>query len=151
MGAGPAQVTQDELYNSSLRSLLVKWKQKSHSLKASLWDLTKLIPVSIEKAFFKWQLLWLSPKCLIIFKLFNAMTLRQPPPFLIFWDFTTGIESEHRKEFPLWLRRLRTWLVSVRMWVRSLASLSGLRIHHCHKLQCRWQMWLRSFITVAVE
>ena len=27
-------------------------------------------------------------------------------------------------EFPLWLSRLRTRLVSVRMWVQSLASLS---------------------------
>ena len=26
----------------------------------------------------------------------------------------------------------------------SLALLSGLRIHSCHKLQCRSQMWLRS-------
>ena len=42
-------------------------------------------------------------------------------------------------EFPLWLRRLRTWLISMRMWVWSLASLSGLKICHCCKLQwcCR--------------
>ena len=31
------------------------------------------------------------------------------------------------REFPLWLSRLRTWLVSTRIWVRSLISLSGLR------------------------
>ena len=31
-------------------------------------------------------------------------------------------------EFPLWLSRLRTQLVSMRMWVRPLASLSGSRI-----------------------
>ena len=30
--------------------------------------------------------------------------------------------------FLLWLSRLQTWLLSVKMWVRSLASLSGLRI-----------------------
>ena len=31
-------------------------------------------------------------------------------------------------EFPLWLSRLQTWWVSMRMWLWSLASLSGLRI-----------------------
>ena len=39
----------------------------------------------------------------------------------------------------LWLSRLRTRLVSMRMWVQSLALLSGLRIQHCLKLQCRLQ------------
>ena len=34
--------------------------------------------------------------------------------------------------------------VSVRMWVRSLASLSELRIWHCHKVQCRSQAQLGS-------
>ena len=31
----------------------------------------------------------------------------------------------------------------MKMWVRSLASLSGLRIWHCRELWCRWQMQLR--------
>ena len=31
-------------------------------------------------------------------------------------------------------------LTSMRMQVRFLASLSGLRIRHCCKLWCRWQM-----------
>ena len=38
----------------------------------------------------------------------------------------------------------------MRMWVRSLASLSGLRIQHGGKLQCRWQMWLGSGVAGAV-
>ena len=33
-------------------------------------------------------------------------------------------------------------LVSMRMQVRSLASLSGLRIWHCRDLWCRSRMWL---------
>ena len=37
-------------------------------------------------------------------------------------------------EFLLWLSGLRTQLVSVRMQVHSLASLSGLRIWHCCQL-----------------
>ena len=43
-------------------------------------------------------------------------------------------------EFPLWLGGLQTQLVSVRMWVRSLASLSGLRIRCCCELRCRSKM-----------
>ena len=38
---------------------------------------------------------------------------------------------------PLWLRGLRTHLVSMRMWVQSLALFGGLRIWHGHKLQSR--------------
>ena len=38
----------------------------------------------------------------------------------------------------------------MRMWVRSLASLSGWRIQHCQELWCRSQTWLRSHIAVAV-
>ena len=33
----------------------------------------------------------------------------------------------------------------------SLASLSGLRIQHCHKLWCRLQTQLRSGVAVAVS
>ena len=42
---------------------------------------------------------------------------------------------------PTVAQQLRTWLVSMRMQVRSLASLSGLRIEHCHKPWCR--SWMR--------
>ena len=46
----------------------------------------------------------------------------------------------------------REWiqLVSMRLRVPSLASLSGLRIRHCHELQHRSQMQLRSGVAVAV-
>ena len=53
-------------------------------------------------------------------------------------------------KFLLWLSGLRTQLGSVRMQVRSLAVLSGLRIWHCHELQSRLQMWLGSHIAMAV-
>ena len=65
----------------------------------------------------------------------------------------TSIYGQNKKkklEFPLWLSRLRTWLVSMRMWSRSLASLSGLRIWNCHELQCRSQRQLGSGVAVAV-
>ena len=38
----------------------------------------------------------------------------------------------------------------MRLQVRSLAMLSGLRVQHCCKLQHRSQMWLRSHVAVAV-
>ena len=47
-------------------------------------------------------------------------------------------------EFPLWLRRLRTQLVSMRMQVQPLALLSSLRIQCCRKLRHRSQMQLGS-------
>ena len=37
----------------------------------------------------------------------------------------------------------------MRMQVRSLASLSGLRIWRCHELWCRLRVWLRSDVAVA--
>ena len=53
-------------------------------------------------------------------------------------------------EFPVWLSRLRTWLVSMRMWVLSTASLSGLRIQNCRELQHRSGMRFGSHVAVAV-
>ena len=53
-------------------------------------------------------------------------------------------------ELSLWLSGLRTQLVSMRTQVRSLASLSGLRIRHSLELQCRLQTWLGSRVAVAV-
>ena len=38
----------------------------------------------------------------------------------------------------------------LRMWVRSLASISGLRTWHCHRLQYMSQMKLESSVAVAV-
>ena len=42
------------------------------------------------------------------------------------------------------------WLLgTMRLWVQSLALLSGLRIWCCNELQGRLQMWLGSGIAVA--
>ena len=54
------------------------------------------------------------------------------------------------EELQLWLSKLQTSVVSMRMRVRSLASLSGLRVWRCHELCCRLQMWLGSGFAVAV-
>ena len=45
---------------------------------------------------------------------------------------------------------LRTCIVSMRMWVHSLAALIGLRSQCCCKLWHRAQMRLRSGIAMAV-
>ena len=44
----------------------------------------------------------------------------------------------------------QTQLVSMRMGVPSLISLTGLRIQHWHKLQCRLQMQLGSSVAAVV-
>ena len=41
-------------------------------------------------------------------------------------------------------------LLSIRTWVGSLASISGLRIWRCRELQCRSQTWLGSGVAVSV-
>ena len=48
------------------------------------------------------------------------------------------------------VQRKRIQLGTMRLRVRSLASLRGLRIRHCHELCCRSQMWLGSRFAVAV-
>ena len=41
-------------------------------------------------------------------------------------------------------------LGTMRLWVRSLVSLSGLKIRRCRGLWCRSQTWLGSGVAVAV-
>ena len=53
-------------------------------------------------------------------------------------------------EFPLWLSGNKPDKYLWGQWVRSLASLSGLRIWCCCELWCRSQMLLGSCIAVAV-
>ena len=53
-------------------------------------------------------------------------------------------------EVPTVAQWQRAQLVPMRMWVRSLASLSRLRICHFCELWCRSQMQLGSHIVVAV-
>ena len=58
------------------------------------------------------------------------------------YTFDKGVVSKvHREllklsneEFPLWLSGKRTQLGTMRLWVRSLALLSGLRIQRCREL-----------------
>ena len=45
---------------------------------------------------------------------------------------------------------VRKPLLSMRTWVQSLASLSGLSIHRCHELWCRSRMQLGSYIAMAM-
>ena len=57
---------------------------------------------------------------------------------------------KRQKRIPPVVQQKQTWPVSMRIWVWSLASLSGLRIKHCHELWYRSQTWLRSGIAVAI-
>ena len=62
----------------------------------------------------------------------------QDSPETAFWSFCCGSAGEELD------------LVSLRMWVPSLASLSGLRIRRCCNLRRRFQIWLRSCVAVTV-
>ena len=46
--------------------------------------------------------------------------------------------------------KLEFKILSIRLWVQSLVSLSGLGICHYHEMWCNSQMWLGSGITVAL-
>ena len=68
-------------------------------------------------------------------------------------------KSEQQKEkqtlkdecgIPIVAQQKQIQLGTMRLWVLSLASLSGLRIRHCRELWCRSQMWLRSLVAVAL-
>ena len=66
----------------------------------------------------------------------------------------TGLRTKHYGGVPIvahWVKHPPD-VVSVRMRVQSLASLSGLRIECscCHKMPHRSQMWLRSGVAMAV-
>ena len=64
---------------------------------------------------------------------------------------THGQHSKLTKRgVPVVAQRKRIQLGTVRLQVRSLALLSGLRIWHCHELWCRWQKWLGGGMAVAV-
>ena len=48
------------------------------------------------------------------------------------------------------VQRKQVWLGTMRLWVWSLALLSGLKIWYCQDLWCRLQTWLRSCVAAAV-
>ena len=50
---------------------------------------------------------------------------------------------------PVMAQQKWIWLGTLRLWVWSLALLSGLRIWHCHELWYRSQTWLASGVAVA--
>ena len=51
---------------------------------------------------------------------------------------------------PVVVQQKRIQLGTMRLRVRSLASLSGLGVQHCHELWHRLQMWLGSGVAMAV-
>ena len=71
---------------------------------------------------------------------------------LFSWESRTALKK--RKVIKSGVPVVAQWkgirIVSMRMWVQALASLSGLRIQCCHRLWCRSQMGLGSGVAVAV-
>ena len=58
--------------------------------------------------------------------------------------------SCHIRQVPVVAQWKRIWLGNMRLWVWSLALLSGLRIWRCYELWCRSPTWLRSGTAVTV-
>ena len=88
--------------------------------------------------------------CQTSFKYSNTLTTRKAHVKLVL-NIAPGKNCKLlRSEFPLWLSRSRSQLVSMITWVRSLILLSGLRIWCCHELRHRSQTRLRSGVAVAV-
>ena len=70
--------------------------------------------------------------------------------YLIFYFFFIYLFKKIFLGVPVVTQWKQIQLGTVRLWVRSLASLSGLRIWFCCELWCRLQMWLKPVIVVAV-
>ena len=51
---------------------------------------------------------------------------------------------------PVLVQQKWIWLVSMRMWVQSLASSSRSGIQHCHELWCRLQMHFESHVPAVM-
>ena len=67
-----------------------------------------------------------------------------------FQTFKTKTTQNSKHGVPIVAQWKQIWLVTMRLRVRTLALLSGLRIRHCHELWCRSQAWLGSCIAVVV-
>ena len=64
--------------------------------------------------------------------------------------FLNRTTTKNPSGVPVVAQQQQTGLVPVRVQIRYLALLSGLRIWHCRKLQYRSQTWLRPSMAVAV-
>ena len=63
----------------------------------------------------------------------------------------TRRREEEGREVPVVAQRVKKPnIMSMRRWVQSLASLSGLRIQHCCELQCNLQMQLGLSVAMAM-
>ena len=61
-----------------------------------------------------------------------------------------GVFQKNEKGVPIVVQWKQIRLGTMRLWVRSVASLSGLRIWRCHELWCRSKKQLRSGVAVCV-
>ena len=61
-----------------------------------------------------------------------------------------AVFKKRERGVPVMVQRKRIQLGTIRLRVQSLASLTGLKIQHCHELWYRLQTWLGSGIAVAL-
>ena len=65
-------------------------------------------------------------------------------------EVSGGCFKNYLPGVPIMVQWKRIQLGTMRFWVRSLASLSGLRTPSCRELWCRSQTWLGSGVAVAI-
>ena len=123
---------------------------------ATLFTIAKIWKQSKYPSTDKWiKKMW----CVIFFDIYHRNIFFDPPPRILTiktkinqWDlikfksFCTAKETIFKNEktggVPVMAQWQQTQLVSMRMQVRSLALLSGLKIQCCHELWCRLQTWI---------
>ena len=99
------------------------------------WECTLVQPL--------WKTIWRFLKKLTTTTIWS----RNPPPGHL------SRENHGSKIYmgvPVMAQRKWIWLGTMRLWVWSLASISGLGIQGCHELWCRLQMRLRFCIAMVV-
>ena len=103
---------------------------------------------SVHVIFFSWLIssfitLWSEKMLEIVSILLNLLRLVLcPSTWSVLENVTCALEKNVYSGVPTCGSVVMNPTVAMRIQVRSLSSLSGLSIWHCHKLQCSLQTWL---------
>ena len=81
----------------------------------------------------------------------SESSLRSPPSYTKSYLFISSLVIYKKKKgVPIVVKQKQIRLGTMRLRVRFLASLSGLKIRYCRELWCRLQMKLGPDVAVAV-
>ena len=112
----------------------------------------KLLGLGVLEACFAYTLFWTQLQCVAVEIASTLTEDRLHLPMEKDHCDVSCVPFSFKKEragVPIMVQQKQIWLGTMRFWVQSLASLSGLRIWCYHELWCRSQTWLGSGISVA--